>query len=90
MIPPPPHPSDLDCLQEFIGTFSQLHLPMLQKLALVGLPNKLETVYHLAALRVASFHVSVVTFQMDAPLSKVDAKDIELLLTVVEEVSVCG
>lgn len=58
---------------------------MLRKLALVGLPNKLETVYHLAALRVASFHVSVVTFQMDAPLSKVDAEDIELLLSVVEE-----
>jgi hypothetical protein len=73
----------------FIGTFSQLHLPMLRKLALVGLPNKLETDYHLAALRIASFHVSMVTFQMDAPLSKVDAKDIELLLSVVEEVSVC-
>ncbi|KAG2101314.1 uncharacterized protein F5147DRAFT_314428 [Suillus discolor] len=64
---------------------------MLRKLTLVvGPPNKLEADCLLMALRVASFHVPVVTFRTDVLLSKVDANDIEPLLSVMEEVTVCG
>ncbi|KAG2101311.1 uncharacterized protein F5147DRAFT_762702 [Suillus discolor] len=57
---------------------------------MLGPPNKLEVDCLLAALRVASFHVPVVTCQTDAMLSRVDANDIGSLLSVVEEVTVCG
>ncbi|KAG1901861.1 uncharacterized protein F5891DRAFT_1172304 [Suillus fuscotomentosus] len=62
---------------------------MLRELTLIGPPNKLEVDYLLAALRVTSFYLPVVTFQTDAMLSRVDANDIGSLLPVVEEVAVC-
>lgn len=56
----------------------------------LGPPNKLEVDCLLAALRVASFHVPVATFQTGAMPSRVDANDIRPLLSVVKEVTVCG
>lgn len=63
---------------------------MLRKLTLGGPPNKLEADCLLTALRVASFHVPVVTFRTEVPLSKVDANDLEPLLSVVEELLFVG
>ncbi|KAG1729794.1 hypothetical protein EDB19DRAFT_106070 [Suillus lakei] len=76
--------------QEFIEVFSQLHLPMLRKLTLVGTPKKQQVNCLLVALAVASFQVPVVDFQMDTPLRKAHMNNIEPLLSVVGEVTFCG
>ncbi|KAG2138954.1 hypothetical protein DEU56DRAFT_329568 [Suillus clintonianus] len=87
---PLPSPMSDNFRQEFIDVFSLLHLPVLQKLTLVGVPKKRQVDCLLAVLAVASFRVPVVDFQTDEPLSKVYINKIEPLLSIVGEVSFCG
>ncbi|KAG1856959.1 hypothetical protein DFJ58DRAFT_783726 [Suillus subalutaceus] len=79
-----------DIQQEFIKIFTQLHLPMLRKLTLVGAPEKLHVDCLLAMLAVASFQVPVVDFQTSTPLSTVHMNNIVPLLSIVREVTFCG
>jgi hypothetical protein len=74
--------------QEFIKIFTpQLHLPMFQKLTLVGAPEKLQVEGLSAMLAVASFQVLVVDFQT---VSTVHMDNIASLLSVVREVTYYG
>ncbi|KAJ8590805.1 hypothetical protein M405DRAFT_932573 [Rhizopogon salebrosus TDB-379] len=85
-----PHIDDTQL--RFVAIFRALHLPVLQKLVLVGEPGEIQVENVMAALVVASCHLRVIDFQPEKarPLSKVDAGVAEPLLSVVEEVTVCG
>ncbi|KAG2138984.1 hypothetical protein DEU56DRAFT_330436 [Suillus clintonianus] len=89
-LPLPPFMSDTDFRNEFIDMFSQLHLPVLRKLTLAGLPQKGQVKCLLAALGVAPFQVPVVDFQTDAPLSKAQMNNIAPLFSIVGEVTLYG
>ncbi|KAG1824833.1 uncharacterized protein BJ212DRAFT_549302 [Suillus subaureus] len=76
-----------DTQQGHIHLFTRLHLPMLQKLTLVGAPEKVQVDCLLAMLAVASFQVPVVDFQTSTPLSTVHMNNIAPLLSIVREVT---
>ncbi|KAG2138502.1 hypothetical protein DEU56DRAFT_802031, partial [Suillus clintonianus] len=74
----------------FIEIFNGFHLPMLQKLTVVGVPNKPEVDCIMAALAVAHCHVQVIDFQVPPTEVDVSGTAVEPLLSVAKEVTVCG
>ncbi|KAG1888178.1 hypothetical protein F4604DRAFT_1715899 [Suillus subluteus] len=80
----------VDTWREFMKIFTRPHLPMFQKLTLVGAPAKPRVDYLLAILAIASFQVPVVDFQTGTPLSTVHMNNIASLLSVVREVTYYG
>ncbi|KAG1744815.1 hypothetical protein EDB19DRAFT_1906527 [Suillus lakei] len=71
--------------------FRRLHFPVLKKLTLVEEPGRLEIKMLVTALAVdESYHIPVVDFRPHERPQEVDVHALEPLLSVAQEVAVCG
>lgn len=75
----------------FTIIFREVHLPVLQKLTLVSGPGKPRVEKITEALAVAGYcNIRVIDFQLHESGNDLDVHILEPLLSVVQEVAVCG